>query len=66
MSSFMILKDMVLSNNNDIETIAIFEGEEAKAFIEYAHSESTPQEKKELQKALEFYKQHCPKVIEKE
>ncbi len=51
---------MVLSNNNDIETLARFEGEEAKAFIEYACSELTPLEKQELQKALEFYKQHCP------
>ncbi len=42
------------------DTIARFEWEEAKAFIEYARRESTPKEKQELQKALEFYNWYNP------
>lgn len=51
---------MVASNNKDTETVAILEGEEAMNFIEYIRIGSTMKEKQELQKALEFYKQHCP------
>lgn len=54
---------MALSNNN--EKFAMFEGEEAKAFNEYAKRESTPEEKEKLRKALDFYKRHCPSTPKK-
>jgi len=47
-------KDMMVSDRKDSETIARLKGEEAKAF-KYIHSTLTPQEKEELQNALEFY-----------
>jgi hypothetical protein len=36
----------------------ILEGEEAKAFLEYAKRESTPEEKEYLKKCKEFYLSH--------
>ncbi len=48
------------------DTIARLEWKEAKAFIKYVHSNLTFQEKQELQNALEFHMQKCPKVTEKE
>jgi hypothetical protein len=56
---------MALSNDNEHETIAMFEGEEAKAFNAYARRESTPEEKEKLRKALYFYKRHCPSTPKK-
>lgn len=44
------------------DKVARFEGEEARAFVEYAKSKSTPREIQQLHDALEFYKQHCPKT----
>jgi hypothetical protein len=51
---------MALSNNKDVETIAVFEGDEAKIFYEYATKKSTTKEKEELKEDLDFYYQHCP------
>jgi hypothetical protein len=59
-------KDMKCSDIEDSETIARLKGKEAKAFIRYVHSELTSQEKQELQNAIEFYMQKCPKITEKE
>ncbi len=38
----------------------VLEDEEAKAFLEYARRESTPEEKEDLKRCLEFYKKHEP------
>jgi hypothetical protein len=53
---------MALSNNKNDDMIAIFEGEEALAFNEYAHRDLNDEEKKELKEDLEFYTQHCPSI----
>ena len=58
-------KDINVSDIEDCETIARLKGEEAKVFIKYFRSKLTFQEKQELQNALEFYIQKCPKVTEK-
>ena len=55
----------MISDREDNGTIARLKGKEAKVFIKYVHSKLTDQEKQELQNALEFYMQKCPKVIEK-
>lgn len=53
--------------NEDNKTTALFKGKVAKDLVEYICSESTFEEKEELIKALEFYKQHCPpQEIQKE
>ena len=63
--SILEKEDTTISNIEDNGTIARLNREEAKAFIKYVHSKLTDQEKQELQNALEFYMQKCPKVIEK-
>ena len=59
-------KDMTNSDTEYSETITRLYGTDTKDFIKYLHSKLTSQEKQELQYALEFYMQKCPKIIEKE
>jgi hypothetical protein len=59
-------KDITASDTENSETITKLYGKDAKDFVKYVHSKLTSQEKQELQYALEFYMQKCPKIIEKE
>lgn len=48
----------------NIDRVALLDEEEAKEFLEYARTESTPKEKQELKEDLEFYLKYCKKRTE--